>query len=170
MEKNVSFILVYDPKTNTKLGEKPYLVTATEALISYTSYTLLILDFFAIYVPQVWLERFHFIKNLLHNQEKGWGESQSVRVGDISNLRIVDLTHDLRQCLYKTDDMIDFSLFPDTVFAVFQGHSGAFMTSRQRRVVRFLMPFIEFLAPSTFEVEYWRKKSQSYFLLGDTDL
>jgi hypothetical protein len=174
---NVSFILVYDPKVNTKLGDKPYAVTAVEPLVPYRSYVLLVLDYFAIYVPQMWLERFHFLKNLLHHEEKGWGPSKNANVNvnassssQATHLRVMDLTHDLHQCLYKTDDMVDFSLFPDVVFSLFQGHSGAFLSTKQRRVIRFLIPFVEFLAPSTFEVEYWRKKSQSYFLLADAEL
>jgi hypothetical protein len=173
---NVSFVLVYDPKVNTKLGDKPYAVTAVETLVPYRSYVLLVLDYFAIYVPQMWLERFHFLKNLLHHEEKGWGPSKNANINvnasssQATNLRVMDLTHDLHQCLYKTDDMVDFSLFPDVVFSLFQGHSGAFLSTKQRRVIRFLIPFVEFIAPSTFEVEYWRKKSQSYFLLADSEL
>lgn len=167
LEKNVSFILVYDPK-KTKSTEKPHVTTATPDLTAYRSYTLLVLDYFGIYVPQVWLERFHYLKTMLHDEQKGWSASHSVVQRD--NLKVVDMTQDLHQCLYKTDDMVDFSLFPDVLFCVFQGHSSSFMTTRQRRVIRFLMPFIEFLAPCTVEVEYWRKKSQSYFLLSDMDV
>lgn len=169
MEKNVSFVLAYDPKQILlKATEKPYTIVATDQVVPYGSYALLVLDYFAVYVPQIWLERFHYLKNIIHNQEKGWSQSETFY--QTGNLKVIDITQDLHQCFYKTDDMVDFSVFPDSVFCLFQGHSSSFTTIKQRRVIRFLMPFIEFLAPSTFEVEYWRKKSQSHYLMADLDM
>jgi len=168
LENNVSFILVYDPKKGNKIGENNYVIVGREELIAYGSYCLLILDYFAVYVPQIWLERFHYLKNIFHHEKKGWAKSDSLIRQN--QLKMVDLSADLHQCLYKTDEMMDFSLFPDMLFAMFQGHSSSFLSTKQRRVIRFLIPFVEFLAPSTSEVEYWRKKSQSYFLITDMDL
>jgi len=168
----ISMVLVYDASSleeNQKKNPLSYTIRNVKDLVLYESYILLVLDYFAMYVPRMWLERFHYLRNM---NDKRWGASTSSSVSTENHLlHTVDLTQDLHQCLVKMERMVDFSLLPECLFHVIQGSCWTFITMKQRRVIRFLMPLIEFLAPHTSEVEYWREKSQgSTFLLSDMDL
>ena len=168
VETNVSFILMYDPSKNSSLDSANYQIVRLKNLVSFSSYVLLVLDFFAIYVPQFWLERFHYFQNILPNDEKQWGESPLFFQQE--SLKILDISHDLHACLCKTDTMIDFSLLPECIFRLLEGSSWTFISMKQRKLIRFILPFVEFLAPCSNEVEYWRKKARGSFVLADLDI
>lgn len=162
LEKRVSFVVSPDMTSENK----PYRITELADVRPFDSYVLVVMDYFALYIPRVWAERFHYLRTML-NPDNGWKES-SVLSTTTEGLKTVDLTEDLHRCFYKGDENIDFSCFHECVFFMFQGGHSSFLTYRQKNTIRFLMPFLEFLGPFSTDLENWKKKSsQTYSFLSD---
>ena len=165
-QKQIAFVVMYDPsqKSTTTEKQSSFTMTPLKDLLVYETYVLLLFDYFALYVPRLWLDRFHFLKNV---HEPRWGGAYSPTP---EGLYFVDMSQDLQQCTCKNDLMLDFSLVPECLFHILQGSCWTFISMKQRRVLRYLMPLVEFLGPCPAEVEYWRKKSQGSSFLLDMDL
>jgi hypothetical protein len=163
IENRVSFVVVPDMTRTSE--NKQYLITDLADVRPFDSYVLVVMDYFAVYIPQVWVERFHYLRTVL-KPDNGWKESSIVSM-TTGGLKTVNLTDDLLRCFYKVDENIDFCYFHECVFFIFQGYSS-FLSYKQKHTIRFLMPFIQFLNPCTVEVENWTKKaSQTYSFLSD---
>lgn len=162
MEENIMFVLVYDPKGNN--DGKQYVIRELKDVVPYSTCILLTLDFFALYLPKMWTQRFHFLKQ---GTSSIWHPEPQVTS---KGLCTMDLTHDFYQCFYKTTEDIDYSIFPECLFYVLQGFSS-YLTLKQKQIIRFLLPFLEFLGPDPNEMEHWKKRSQpisaSYLLFSD---
>lgn len=91
------------------LENKQYHITELVDVRPFDSYVLVVMDYFAVYIPQVWAERFHYLHTVL-KPESGWKES-SVVTTTTGGLKAVNLTDDLLRCFYKVDENIDFSYF-----------------------------------------------------------
>jgi hypothetical protein len=163
IEKRVSFVVATDMTRSSE--NKQYHITELTDVQPFDSYVLVVMDYFAIYIPQVWAERFHYLRTVL-NPESGWKESSMVTT-TTGGLKAVNLTDDLLRCFYKVEENIDFSYFHECVFFIFQGYSS-FLSYKQKHTIRFLIPFIEFLSPCQVEIEKWKKKtSHTYSFLSD---
>jgi len=164
--QKISFVVSYNPKTRSEqfTGNKSFIIVDMEKLVPYSTYVLLVFDYFALYIPELWVRRFHYLRTILYSTE--W--KQSSRVSVEGNIKKIDLTDILLECFHKVDETLDFSFFHECLFYIFQGYTS-FIHFRQRQMIRFLIPFIEFLSPPPVEVDYWRKKSKAntLFLLSE---
>lgn len=164
MDQNqkIMFVLVYNPKENFE--GRQFTIRELSEVNPYSTCILLTFDFFALYIPKMWIERFHFLKQSISPPWK----QQPVITPD--GLYTLDLTEDFYQCFFKTKEDMDYSIFPEVLFYVFQGFSS-YLSLKQKQVIRFLLPFLEFLGPEPQEMEHWKKRAQpisaSYLLFPD---
>jgi hypothetical protein len=166
--REIAFVMVYDPKISKNTMEtRQFTIRDENDLTVFSTFVLVRFDFFALYIPKMWTLRFHYVKQII--EPSHWTISERVTTTP-KGVTVVDLTDDFYQCVYATQEDIDYSVFPECLFYLFQGYSS-YMSIKQKQVFRLLLPFLEFLAPNPVEMEHWKKRSQSnattYLLFSD---
>lgn len=173
MEHCIAFVIVYDPNisrnTNT-MEARQFSIRDEKDLVFWNTFVLIRFDFFALYIPKMWTLRFHYVKQIIEPSSH-WIMSERLLTTQ-KGITLIDLTDDFYQCVYATKEHVDYSIFPECLFYLFQGH-GSYMSMKQKQIFRLLLPFLEFLGPNPVEMEHWRKRCEpasgtSYFLFSES--
>lgn len=168
LETILSFVCVYDlvkTRASSSVGYKEmFSVVEMKDVRPRSTFVLLVFDYLGLYVPILWVMRFHYLHMIVAVNDSQWKQSSLLWHTMENKILVIDLTEDLHRCTQKMEDMVDFSYFHESLFCIFQGHSPSFITTKHRAVIRFLLPFIDFLTPTSVEMEYWKQKSQYSFL------